>query len=103
MLVHSVYFWLEKNLTHDQRQTFHEELEKLRGIEVIRTIYIGKPAPTDRPAVDRTYDVALTILLDDMNGHDIYQKHPLHRQFLDQCSGFWTKVVIYDHQALGDA
>ncbi len=96
MLVHSVYFWLKEGLSDEERASFRRGVESLNGIEEVKAMYVGTPAPTDRPVVDRSYSVALTVVLDDMNAHDAYQVHPLHKEFLDQFAAYWDKVVIYD-------
>ena len=99
MLVHNVYFWLKEDLTADNRAAFLQGLESLRAIETVREMYVGTPAPTAvRPVVDRSYDVALTVILDDLAGHDVYQDHEIHEAFVKQCSSFWTRVQIYDAQ-----
>jgi hypothetical protein len=98
MLVHSVYFWLKPDLAPEQREKFRAALESLRGIPAVQEMFVGIPASTDRPVVDRTYSVALTVLLKDMEGHDAYQVHPLHKTFVTDFASYWIKVVIYDAQ-----
>jgi hypothetical protein len=95
MLVHSVYFWLKPDLTAQQLRQFEADLRALAGVESLRFFSVGKPADTDRPIIDRTYSFALTTAFDDMAGHDVYQVHPLHKQFLRNVDA-WQKVVIYD-------
>ena len=94
--VHSVYFWLKKDLTLDQLETFHKKLLALTKIDGVRESYVGVPAPTNRPIIDRTYDVALILAFDNQEKHDIYQDHPVHENFRDSCGDFWDKVTIYD-------
>jgi hypothetical protein len=96
MLVHSVFFWLDTKLSEQEKKDFRQGLESLLGIESVRNIYIGPPAPTTRPAVDRTYTYAVTVLMENMQGHEIYQNHELHKKFLQKFSSYWLKVVIYD-------
>jgi len=97
MLVHNVYFWLKGDLTADGHAAFLRGLESLRAIDTVRELYVGKPAPTpDRPVVDRTFDYALTVILGDVNGHDVYQEHEIHRAFVERFSTFWERVQIYD-------
>lgn len=98
MLVHAVYFWLKKDLAAEQRAAFHAGVNTLTGIGAVEAVYIGAPAPTFRPVVDRTYDVALVVLLKDMAAHDAYQVDPIHRAFVDECAKYWEKVVIYDSE-----
>lgn len=96
MLVHSVFFWLKPDLTDEQTAAFRAGLESLAGIEVAEAVYVGTPAATDRPVIDRSYSFGLTVLLPDMAAHDAYQEHPLHKAFLEQFVGSWEKVLIYD-------
>lgn len=96
MLAHHVLFWLKADTTDNQKQEFRKGLESLEGIETVKTIHIGTPAPIERPVVDITYTFSLIILFEGMAGHDVYQVHNLHQAFLDQFRGLFEKVVIYD-------
>ena len=97
MLIHSVYFWLKPELTAAQRAEFRRGVESLGGIKSVEKVYVGAPAATERRAIiDHTYDVALTVVCKNVAAHDAYQVDPLHLAFVKQCSGFWTRVQIYD-------
>ncbi len=98
MLVHSVYFWLKKDLSQADRDAFLEGLGALSEINVVRSFAAGMPASTDRPVVEKSYDFALLVLLDDMEAHDVYQESALHQEFLGNFSTFWEKVVVYDFE-----
>lgn len=96
MFVHTVYFWLKKDLTPEQRANFRQGLESLTGIGAIKAAYIGEPAPTDRPVIDRSYTYGLTVLVDSIEQHDAYQVDPLHTAFVENYATYWERVVIYD-------
>ena len=96
MLVHSVYFWLKPGLGEDEFAAFRKGLESLSGIESAEAVFVGTPAETDRPVIDRSYTFGLTVLLADMAAHDAYQVHPLHKAFLENFSQDWDRVLIYD-------
>ena len=95
MFVHSVYFWLKKDLGEAARAKFLADLEAMMKIDTIRFGFIGTPADTNRPIIDRSYTYALITAFDDAAGHDAYQVHPLHDAFRTN-SHCWEKVVIYD-------
>lgn len=95
MFVHSVYFWLKPDLSDADRKRFLDDLHAMMKIDVIRFGFIGTPADTDRPIIDRSYSYALITAFDDVAGHDAYQVHPLHDKFRENAH-CWTKVVIYD-------
>lgn len=96
MLTHHVLFWLKADTSEEQKQAFRGGLESLRGVETIKSIYIGTPAPISRAVVDTTYTFSLLTLFDDLAGHDVYQEHPIHKAFLDEFRVLFEKVVIYD-------
>ena len=96
MFIHSVYFWLGKDLTAADEQAFDAGVRSLCAIEGVRTGYVGVPAATDRPVIERGYNRALVIVFDDEAGHDAYQVHPVHDRFRKECARFWTDVRIFD-------
>ena len=96
MFVHAVYFWLRPDLTPAERARFDAGVESLRTIEGVRHGYVGVPAPTDRPVIERGYSRALVAVFDDQAAHDAYQVHPVHDRFRDECGGLWTTVRIFD-------
>ena len=96
MFVHAVYFSLRSDLPTADRDTFTAWLPQLRAIPSVRDGFIGVPAATDRPVIDRTYTNALVLIFDDAEGEHAYQVHPVHDQFRAECGSFWTQVRIFD-------
>ena len=97
MLIHTVYFWLKRDLTDEQRKTFLEEgVNSLKNIDSTTAVYTGVPSETDRPVIDRSYDVGLTVVLEDMAAHDAYQEDQIHLDFIERFKDYWIKVQIYD-------
>jgi hypothetical protein len=96
MFVHAVYFWLKSDLTKQQIAAFREGLTSLTTITTVRNAHIGVPAPTNRPVIERGYSYALVVQFDDEAGQEYYQRVDVHERFRQSCSGFWSKVVIYD-------
>ena len=96
MFVHAVYFWLREDLTSDEQQRLDAGLRSLRAIQGVSTGYIGVPAATDRPVIERGYARALVLVFADQRAHDAYQVHPVHDRFREECGSYWTSVRIYD-------
>lgn len=96
MFVHCVYFWLRDDLSENDRATFVEGVTSLTTIETVRHGYVGTPASTDRPIIDRTYSYGLVCAFATQEDHDAYQDHPVHDDFRDTCATFWSDVRIYD-------
>ena len=96
MLVHAVYFWLKPGLSAEDTRRFEELSNAMAKIPGVAHLWVGKPAPTDRPVIDRSYSYALVVAFQDMAAHNAYQEHPIHDTFREKCSMLWNKVQIYD-------
>ena len=97
MLVHTVIFWLKNDLSDEDRSTFFKEVATLGTIPSVEDFHLGTPAQTPkRPVIDDSYDCAVTVVLQDLTAQDQYQIDPIHQEFIDTCSSFWERVVIYD-------
>lgn len=96
MFIHSVYFWLPRDITSSDRETFDKGVAALCSIPGVRHGWAGPPASTNRPVIDRTYDCGLVLVFDDKRSHDAYQEHPVHDAFRKDCERFFNKVAIYD-------
>jgi hypothetical protein len=98
--VHVVNFWLKKELNATEIQAFELGLQSLEKVESLIYFNVGKPAATDRPVIDRSYSYCLLTVFADEAGHDVYQKHPVHLKFVDDCKKYWEKVVIFDSESI---
>ncbi|GAB5527744.1 MAG: hypothetical protein Roseis2KO_56160 [Roseivirga sp.] len=94
--IHSVYIWFKEGVTEEQRAQMYADTEALRSIEVVKALYTGTPAATDRPIVERSYDYAIIVHFENLAGHDAYQQHPVHLALLKNHSALWQKVMITD-------
>jgi len=97
MFVHTVYFYLKPNTPPSAVDKLENDcrsyLEKIPGV---RHLWVGRPAQTPRPVVDNSYGIGLTVVLDDLAAHDVYQSHPLHLDFISQNKDHWHRVQVYD-------
>ena len=96
-LVHSVFFWLNEDLSEADKTAFMEGVKSLAAISTVKKIYIGPPASTEaRDVVDNSFSVALLVHFADVAGQDAYQIDPIHLKFVEDHKDKWTKVVVYD-------
>lgn len=99
MLIHVVYFWLTDDAPADEARRLAESCRTLLGkVPTVRQLWAGGPADTPRrDIIDDSYSVALIVILDDADkSHDVYQEHPLHKEFIARHKAHWKKVQIYD-------
>ena len=61
--------------------------------------HIGVPAVTgQREVVDDSYTYSLLLTFKDKEAQDKYQEEEVHKQFIEETSHLWTKIVIYDSE-----
>ena len=97
VLIHHVFFWLKNPSSKEDLNKLIAGLKTLKGIETVRQIHIGVPASTEkRDVVDNSFSASEILYFDDLAGQKVYQDHPIHKKFVDDCSGLWEKVIVYD-------
>ena len=96
MFIHHVYFWLKNPESAADIEQLKKGLQTLTVIETIGMYQIGVPAATNRDVIDRSYSVSWFLMFDNLEDEEIYQHHPIHKKFVEDCSHLWTKVVVYD-------
>ncbi len=96
-LIHHVFFWLKNPGSKDDLEKLLNGLKTLAKIETVKNIHIGVPADTEkRSVVESSYAVSELLFFDDLGGQKTYQDHPIHLDFIKNCSHLWDKVVVYD-------
>ena len=97
-MIHTVFFWLKKDLAPEQRATFESEIILLKEIPYLVHGFVGKPAPTEkRPVTDHSFDYSLTLHFKSLGDHEHYQKGcAQHARFVNTCKAFWERVAVYD-------
>jgi hypothetical protein len=96
-LVHTVFFWLEDDVSAADQQAFEKDLAHLAASnENVLNFHIGYPAGTDRSVVDGSYDVGYVATFASKAGQDLYQVDPLHTEFVEAHKAIWKKVIVYD-------
>jgi Stress responsive A/B Barrel Domain len=93
MLVHHVFFYAAPDADH---AALRAGIESLTSIETIQQWHIGTPAPTDRDVIERGYTFSWLAFFENAAAEEIYQNHPTHLKFIENCAHLWSKVVVYD-------
>lgn len=99
MHIHTVFFWLWKTLSDEEWQRFEQGLDLLTRDPNVLGRHIGKPAGTNRPVIDSSYDYCIVLHFDNLAAHNAYQAGKAHQDFLDGCASFWSRVQVYDIEA----
>ena len=94
--IHHVFFWLKDPGADESRRRFEKAAKELVTIETIIDFHIGIPAATSREVIDSTYTYSILSTYKNKEDQDIYQTHPKHLKFIDDCQDLWEKVIVYD-------
>src|SRR5438093_13277505 len=78
-----VIFWTDPNNPAAADDLIAGANEYLRPIPGVVHFHIGKMAPSHRPVVDQSYQVALNLVFPDKKTQDDYQVHPWHIKFVE--------------------
>ena len=96
MFSHIVIFWTDPNNPKAADELIAGANKYLKPIPGLLHFHVGKMAPSQRPVVDQSYQVALNLAFADKKAQDDYQVHPLHVQFVEGVfKQVCKKVVIY--------
>ncbi|WP_291908374.1 Dabb family protein [Chitinophaga sp. CB10] len=98
--VHVVNFYLKPGLSEEEVRKFEAGVSTLGTISEIQVFNVGKPASTNRPVIDKSYSYCLLCVFRNQEDHDIYQSHPVHLNFVDNCKHLWEKVIIFDSETI---
>ena len=96
-VIHHVFFWLKNPASTAERDELIAGVKTLSKIETIRELRVGVVASTEkRDVVDNSWAVSELMFFSDLAGQAVYQNHPIHLEFIKNCSHLWEKVIVYD-------
>jgi hypothetical protein len=96
-VVHHVFFWLKNPASTEDRDKLVAGLKTLAGIPLIKELYVGILANTEkRDVVDASWQVSELMFFPDLSSQASYQQHQIHLDFVKNYSHLWEKVVVYD-------
>jgi len=97
-LIHTVYFWLNDDVTEERKKEFEQALVDLSAVPSIDKFYWGKAAPTvTRDVVDNTYDYAINVFFESVEAEAAYQVDPIHKVFVESQKAIFKVVKVYNN------
>ncbi len=94
---HTVYFWLKNPDNPSDRKAFETSLRAfLDNSAYAKTQFIGKPPKASRDVVDGSFTYSLIVTFASAEAQQLYQDEPPHKRFVEESSGLWRKVIVYD-------
>ena len=99
MFSHVVIFWTDPADRKAADELIAGAKKYLAPLPGIIHFHVGTMAPSQRPVVDQSYQVALNVVFDSKQAQDDYQVHPLHLEFVEKVfKPVCKKVVVYDFE-----
>ena len=96
---HVVVCWLKEPGNNAARRRIVEASRDFGSLPGVVAVSAGEPIESDRPIVDDSFDVAVTITFESRVALDAYLAHPKHRQATAEVLGpLVERLVIYDFQ-----
>lgn len=98
MLQHNVFFYLNEGVSESEKKGFEKGMKDfVSAVKEIQKAEFGIPASTeDRDVVDHSFGYALFVRFKSMDDHNLYQKHPAHKTFINSFSSLWKEVKVFD-------
>ena len=99
MFSHVVILWADPANPKAADELIAGAKKYLAPLPGIVHFHVGNMAPSHRPVVDQSYQVALNVVFDSKQAQDDYQVHPLHLEFVEKVfKPVCKKVVVYDFE-----
>jgi len=96
-ILHSVYFYFKPETDLETIVTQQDVIKTdFIKIEAIDQLMVGGPEGIIRDVVDNTYGTSLHAVVADREALQVYQEHPIHKDFLTRFKSNWAAVKIYD-------
>lgn len=97
-LIHTVYFWLNDDVSDERKKEFEQALVDLSKVPSIDKFYWGPPAPAmTRDVIDASYDYAINVFFKSVEAEAEYQVDPLHLEFVEGQKAIFKKVIVYNN------
>lgn len=94
---HVVLMWQKRPGNTADQQAIIAACEALRAVPGVRSLHTGTALPSDRPIVDDSFDVGLTVRLDSAADLSAYATDPLHvKKKTEVLVPLTRKLLVYD-------
>lgn len=101
MLQHNVYFYLNEDVTEEEKQQFEEGLNALVLTEGVYKSEIGIPGSTEeRDVTDHSFGYSIFTWFETIEDYNVYAVHPDHLEFIEEFNHLWADVKVYDSEVI---
>jgi hypothetical protein len=95
---HVVLVWFKQGIQDSYIDLVSEETKRLFDIPGVETLHVGRAIESERPMVDDSFDLGVTMTFESEAAMQRYISHPKHKAFLEKyIRGKAEQVRIYDY------
>lgn len=99
-MIHTVYFWLDPNLSEAERADFVTGAEALSTAPTVLHFFGGGPAGTEsRDVTDHSFDYSIHLHFNSEEDQNAYQVDPVHLKFVEEQAHKFATVKVFDSKA----
>lgn len=99
MFIHVVLFWCKEGTPEATKQEMMRYCnEVMPTVPLVKHAWAGKVVPSTREVVDSSYDFGLCVVFENKAGHDAYQPHELHQEYVKRFKPHWARIRVYDFE-----
>ncbi len=96
-LTHSVFFTLKDSSNEKIQQLIDDSYKYLTTADGLVSVHAGARIPNlDREVNDDQFHVALIVIFESREAHDVYQDLPDHSTFIGRNKDNWAVVRVFD-------
>jgi len=94
---HVVVAWLKEPNNTQMREKFIQASRSLENVAGVLSRHVSSVIPSDRPIVDDTFDVAVTVTFKDKRALKHYMQSQQHKKMLhDKLKPLVNRIVVYN-------
>ncbi|MCF7971963.1 MAG: Dabb family protein [Methylococcaceae bacterium] len=94
---HVIVVWLKEPGNAQMREKFIQASRALEQLPGVLSRHVSAVIPSERPKVDDTFDVAVTVTFENAEALKHYMQSPKHKKMLDeQLKPIVNRVVVYN-------
>ena len=94
---HVVVVWLKEPGNTQMREQFIDASRALESVPGVVSRHVSAVIPSDRPKVDDTFDVAVTVTFENAQALEKYMQSKKHKSMLkDKLKPIVNRVVVYN-------
>ena len=96
-VTHIAIIWLKKTAASDSRDALINATKGVLKIPGVKSVQVGSAIQSERPVVDSSYDLGVSMEFESLQALRNYEQNPIHKKSdEDTLKPLASKFIIYD-------